>query len=111
MSSKRIIIQRISCTWNTDTTKETAGFQVSGHKDSGQGQSDVKVGFIISGIKIITFQPMTVKGIRTRIKWIPSGFEIREEILALDGVVVGPERQNNVIFVDGKNNTAVNSGY
>ncbi len=107
MSPKRIIIQRISCTWNTDTNKETAGFQVSGHKDAGQGQSDTKVGFIISGIKIIAFQPMIGKGIRSRIKWIPSGFEIREEIQALDGVIVDTQRQNNVIFVDGKDNSAV----
>ena len=45
-------------------------------------------------------------GIRTRIKWIPDGFEIREEIHPLNGVVVDLQRRNNIIFV-GDDNSAV----
>jgi hypothetical protein len=105
MSPKRIVIQFISCIRNSKNAKNHTGFQVSGYKEYDRGK-DGKVGFIISGIKIIAFQQMVNIGIRTRIKWIPDGFEIREEIHPLNGVVVDLQRRNNIIFV-GNNNSAV----
>ncbi|MFX1285135.1 MAG: hypothetical protein ACFFB5_15855 [Promethearchaeota archaeon] len=107
MSSKRIIVQKISCIRSTGKANETPGFQVSGLKDLDRDETTAKIGFIISGVKIVAFQQTIGMGIRTRIKWIPSGFEIREEIHPLDGVVVDLQRRNNVIFVDGDDNSAV----
>ncbi|MHA2244949.1 MAG: hypothetical protein ACXADY_08275 [Candidatus Hodarchaeales archaeon] len=107
MSSKRIVVQQISCTRNKGDTKESSGFQVSARKESGQAKTPAKVGFIVSGVKIVAFQQVVGMGIRTRIKWIPNGFEIREEIHPLDGVVVDLQRRNNVIFVNEEDNTVV----
>ena len=107
MSPKRIIVQQISCVRITDDTKETSGFQVSGLKESGRDKPAAKVGFILSGVKIVAFQQTVGMGIRTRIKWIPTGFEIREEIHPLDGVVVDLQRRNNVIFVNAEDNSVV----
>ena len=106
MSPKRIVIQLIHCLRNIQDTKGNTGFQVSGYKDYDREKKNGKVGFIISGVKIISFQQMANIGIRTRIKWIPNGFEIREEIHPLNGVVVDLQRRNNVIFV-GENDSAV----
>ncbi|MFX0014667.1 MAG: hypothetical protein ACFFB2_05950 [Promethearchaeota archaeon] len=107
MSPKSIIVQQISCVRITDDTRGTSGFQVSGLKGLNQNKSTAKVGFIVSGVRIIAFQQVVGMGIRTRIKWIPSGFEIREEIHPLDGVVVDLQRRNNVIFVSGEDDSVV----
>ncbi len=107
MSPKRIVVQKMSCIRSTGNANETPGFQVSGLKDLGRDKATAKVGFIVSGVKVVAFQQTVGIGIRTRIKWIPTGFEIREEIHPLDGVVVDLQRRNNVIFVSGKDNSAV----
>ncbi len=107
VSPKRIVVQQISCTRNKGDTRENSGFQVSSLKDSGNVKTPAKVGFIVSGVKIVAFQQVVGMGIRTRIKWIPTGFEIREEIHPLDGVVVDLQRRNNVIFVSGEDNSVV----
>lgn len=106
MSPKRIVIQLISCIRNPEDVESTTGFQVSGYKEYDHIEKNGKVGFIVSGIKVLAFQQMVNIGIRTRIKWIPDGFEIREEIHPLNGVVVDLQRRNNVIFV-GEDNSAV----
>lgn len=106
MSPKRIVIQVISCIRNPEDVEITTGFQVSGYKEYDHIEKNGKVGFIVSGVKILAFQQMVNIGIRTRIKWIPDGFEIREEIHPLNGVVVDLQRRNNVIFV-GEDNSAV----
>lgn len=110
MAPKRIVIQLISCIRTPKNAKKTTGFQVSGYKDYNRTGKDGKVGFIISGIKIISFQQMVNIGIRTRIKWIPDGFEIREEIHPLNGVVVDLQRRNNVIFVGDDNSAVIMQG-
>ncbi|UCG89679.1 MAG: hypothetical protein JSU57_04175 [Candidatus Heimdallarchaeota archaeon] len=107
MSPKRIVVQKISCIRSSGDAKETPGFQVSGLKDLGQDETTAKVGFIVSGVRLVAFQQTVGMGIRTRIKWIPTGFEIREEIHPLNGVVVDLQRRNNVIFVNGEDNSAV----
>ncbi|MFX0124704.1 MAG: hypothetical protein ACFFAE_13830 [Candidatus Hodarchaeota archaeon] len=107
MSQKSIIVQQILCVRIADDTRKAPGFHVSGQKDFGQDETTAKVGFIISGIRIVAFQQVIGMGIRTRVKWIPTGFEIREEIHPLDGVVVDLQRRNNVIFVNGKDNSAI----
>ncbi|MFX0051971.1 MAG: hypothetical protein ACFFAJ_00655 [Candidatus Hodarchaeota archaeon] len=107
MSPKRIIVQWIICTRSTENAQKPAGFQVSGYKNSRTNQKIPKVGFILSGVKIIAFQQVVNMGIRTRIKWIPNGFEIREEIHPLDGVVVDLQRRNNVLFVSAEDNSMV----
>ena len=58
----------------------------------------------------MAFQRMVNIGIRTRIKWIPDGFEIREEIHPLNGVVVDLQRRNNVIFVGNDNSAVIMQG-
>ncbi len=110
MSPKRIVIQLISCIRTPKNAKNNTGFQVSGYKEYDRTGKDGKVGFIISGIKIIAFQQMVNIGIRTRIKWIPDGFEIREEIHPLNGVVVDLQRRNNVIFVGDDNSAVIMQG-
>lgn len=110
MSPKRIVIQLISCIRNSKSAKNITGFNVSGYKEYDRTGKDAKVGFIITGIKIISFQQMVNIGIRTRIKWIPDGFEIREEIHPLNGVVVDLQRRNNVIFVSDDNSAVVMQG-
>jgi hypothetical protein len=107
LSTKRIVVQQIACILNVGDTKDTSGFQVSGLKDLSRDETDVKVGFIVSGVRVVAFQQVIGMGIRTRLKWIPTGFEIREEIHPLDGVVVDLQRRNNVIFVNGKDNSVV----
>ncbi|MHA2075176.1 MAG: hypothetical protein ACXACU_09250 [Candidatus Hodarchaeales archaeon] len=106
MSPKRIIIQLIHCSRNPEKSKNSTGFQASGYKEYDEEKKNGRVGFIVSGVKVISFQQMVNIGIRTRIKWIPNGFEIREEIHPLNGVIVDLQRRNNVIFV-GKGNSAV----
>ena len=107
MSTKRIVVKQIACVLNIGDTKDTSGFQVSGLKDPDRNEKDVKVGFIVSGVRVVAFQQIVGMGIRTRLKWIPTGFEIREEIHPLDGVVVDLQRRNNVIFVNGEDNSVV----
>ena len=50
---------------------------------------------------------MKTPSIRTRIKWITTGFEIREEIHSLEGTAVDPQRKNNIIFVSEEDNSMV----
>jgi hypothetical protein len=107
VSPKSIIVQQILCVRIADDTRKTPGFQISGLKDFGQDETTAKVGFIISGIRVVAFQQVIGMGIRTRVKWIPTGFEIREEIHPLNGVIIDLQRRNNVIFVNGKDNSAV----
>ncbi|MHA1970111.1 MAG: hypothetical protein ACW964_20245 [Candidatus Hodarchaeales archaeon] len=95
MSPKRIIIQLIHCSRNPEKSKNSTGFQASGYKEYDEEKKNGRVGFIVSGVKVISFQQMVNIGIRTRIKWIPN-----------NGVIVDLQRRNNVIFV-GKDNSAV----
>jgi hypothetical protein len=73
------------------------GFQVAGYKDIERDITESQVGFILSEVRVISFQQVE-RGIRTRVKWISSGLEVREEIHALDRVV-DTLKQNNVVFV------------
>jgi hypothetical protein len=66
-----------------------------------------KIGFIISGVKIMIFQQMKSSGVRTRIKWISKGFEIREEIFPLDGMIIDPQKKNKILFVSREDNSMV----
>lgn len=107
MSPKKIEVSKISCLRDTELEKTSAGFQVSGYKEFESTNEPEKVGFILSGVKLISFQQIIVKGIRLRIKWIPNGFEIREELNQLDEALRGLTRQNNIIFVSKDDNTPV----
>jgi hypothetical protein len=104
---KRIEVSRITCIRDTDIEKKAAGFQVSGFKGSKPQEEPKKVGFILSGVKIISFQQLVTKGIRLRVKWIPNGFEIREELHQMDEALGGVTRQNNIIFVNKEDNFPV----
>ena len=107
MAGKRIIIKRIHCSLSPSTHEKSPGFQVTGYKEFGTEDSTEKIGFIISGIKILIFQQVKNLGIRTRIKWISKGFEIREEVHPVSEVVVDPERKNNILFVSKDDNSMV----
>ncbi len=107
MSPKRIIVQKILCTRSAENSKNSIGFQISGYKEINPDLQTGKVGFILSGVKVISFQQAANMGIRTRVKWITKGFEIREEIHPLDGIVVDLQRRNNIIFVNWEDDTAI----
>ncbi|MHA2344775.1 MAG: hypothetical protein ACXADW_23215, partial [Candidatus Hodarchaeales archaeon] len=83
------------------------GFQVTGYKVLDSEEDPEKIGFIISGVKIMIFQQMKSSGVRTRIKWISKGFEIREEIFPLDGMIIDPQKKNKILFVSREDNSMV----
>ena len=97
MSPRRIAVKRIVCTRSAQNPRTMKGFQVAGYKNIGRDVPETQVGFILSGVRVISFQQVE-KGIRTRVKWISSGFEVREEIHAIDPVN-DAVKQNNVVFV------------
>ncbi len=107
MAGKRIIIKNIQCSLNPSNQEKSRGFQVTGYKELGTEDSTEKIGFIISGIKILIFKQIQNLGIRTRIKWISKGFEIREEVHPISDVVADPQRKNNILFVSKDNNSMV----
>lgn len=107
---KKIVIQLIHCSRNPEKPKNTPGFQVSGYKEYDTENKKGRVGFIVSGVRVMAFQQMVNIGIRMRIKWIPNGFEIREEIHPLNGVVVDLQRRNNIIFVGDDNSAVIMQG-
>ena len=92
---------------SSESAKGTTGFQAVGYKDFHKEEEIGKVGFIISGIKILAFEQIVNVGIRTRVKWIPTGFEIREEINPFEGVTTDMQKQNNIIFVSREDNSLV----
>ncbi|MFW9779154.1 MAG: hypothetical protein ACFFE8_09900 [Candidatus Heimdallarchaeota archaeon] len=105
MSPRRIAVQRIVCTRSNQSSPASKGFQVVGYKDIGQNLPESQVGFILSEVRVISFRQVE-RGIRTRIKWISTGFEVREEIHALDRVV-DTLKQNNVVFVSYEDHSMV----
>jgi hypothetical protein len=107
VSPKKIIVQRVNCVRNPENSGKNAGFQITGFKNSTKDLSTARVGFIVSGVRLVSFQQVMNMGIRTRMKWIPKGFEIREEIHPLNGVVVDLQRRNNVLFVSTEDNSMV----
>ncbi|MHA1972376.1 MAG: hypothetical protein ACTSW1_05270 [Candidatus Hodarchaeales archaeon] len=107
MASKRIVVGWITCFREDDESHKSSGFQVSGYKDQDTEKKDAKVGFILSGVKIISFQQMMPSGSRTRIKWIPNGFEIREELHKLDETSYNGAKKNNIVFVDKNGSSPV----
>ncbi len=107
MAGKRIIIKSIHCSLNPSNKEKSPGFQVTGYKEIETEDSTEKIGFIISGIRILIFQQLKNIGIRTRIKWISKGFEIREEVHPVSEVIVDPQRKNNILFVSKDDNSMV----
>ena len=107
MSGKRIVVENIHCSLSSAHQDKSPGFQVTGYKEVEIEESDEKIGFIISGIKVLIFQQMKSTGVRTRIKWISNGFEIREEIHPIESVVVDPQTKNNILFVSKDDNSMV----
>ncbi|MHA1976068.1 MAG: hypothetical protein ACW98F_03940 [Candidatus Hodarchaeales archaeon] len=107
MAGKRIIIKSIHCSLNPSTHEKSPGFQVTGYKELRTEEDPEKIGFIISGVRILIFQQMRNVGIRTRIKWISRGFEIREEVHPISEVVADPQRKNNILFVSKDDNSMV----
>ncbi|MHA2175043.1 MAG: hypothetical protein ACXABI_09460 [Candidatus Hodarchaeales archaeon] len=107
MAGKRIVVYYIHCSINPANQEKAPGFQVIGYKNPNNSEIDAKIGFIISGVKILIFQQMKRVGVRTRMKWIPKGFEIREEVHPLNGVIIDPQRTNNILFVSKEDNSMV----
>ena len=107
MPGKKITVHRIFCSLNPLAQDRSPGFQVTGYKVLDSEENSEKIGFIISNVKIMIFQQMKNSGIRTRIKWISKGFEIREEISPLDGMIVEPQKKNNILFVSREDNSMV----
>jgi hypothetical protein len=107
MAGKRIVIKSIHCSLNPSNQEKSPGFQVTGYKELKTEEEPEKIGFIISGIRILIFQQIKNLGVRTRIKWISKGFEIREEIHPVSEVVADPQRKNNILFVSKDNNSMV----
>lgn len=107
MAGKRIIVNSINCSMNSANQGKTPGFQVNGYKEPTNSDDEGKIGFIISGVKILIFQQMKSVGVRTRLKWIPKGFEIREEEHPLNDVIIDTQRTNNILFVSKEDNSMV----
>ena len=107
MPGKRIAVQKIHYSLNPLTLDKSPGFQVTGYKILDSEEDSEKIGFIISSVKIMIFQQMKNSGVRTRIKWISKGFEIREEISPLDGMIIEPQKKNNILFVSREDNSMV----
>ncbi len=107
MAGKRIVIKSIHCSLNPSNQEKSPGFQVTGYKELKTEEGSEKIGFIISGIRILIFQQIKNLGVRTRIKWISKGFEIREEIHPISEVVADPQRKNNILFVSKDDNSMV----
>lgn len=105
MSPRRIAVQRIVCTRSTQGSHITKGFQVAGYKKIDHDLPEAKIGFIVSGVRVISFQQVE-KGVRTRVKWISSGFEVREELHTLDRAVDNV-KQNNVVFVSYEDHSMI----
>ena len=107
MPGKKITVHKIHCSLNPKTQDKSPGFQVTGYKTENIDDEPEKIGFIISSVKIIIFQHMKNSGVRTRIKWISKGFEIREEISPLNGAITDHQKKNNIIFVSKEDNSMV----
>lgn len=107
MPGKKITVQKIRCSLNPLAQDKSPGFQVTGYKILDSEEISEKIGFIISSVKIMIFQQMKNSGIRTRVKWISKGFEIREEIYPLDGMIIEPQQKNNILFVSREDNSMV----
>lgn len=107
MAGKKITVHKIHCSLNPLDMDKSPGFQVTGYKVLDSEEDPEKIGFIISGVKIMIFQQMKSSGVRTRIKWISKGFEIREEISPLDGMIVEPQKKNKILFVSREDNSMV----
>jgi len=107
MPGKKITVRKICCSLNPLAQDKSPGFQVSGYKVLDSEENSEKIGFIISNVKIMIFQQMKNSGVRTRIKWISKGFEIREEISPLDGMIIEPQKKNNILFVSKEDSSMV----
>ena len=107
MGIKKIIVQHILCTPIIEQNSEAQGFNVKGYKDLDIKNSDAKLGFILSGVKILSFQQVAISGVRTRVKYIPSGFEIRQEVKMMNAVVGRSQSKNNVIFINRDDQSVV----
>ncbi|PWI49720.1 hypothetical protein CEE45_00915 [Candidatus Heimdallarchaeota archaeon B3_Heim] len=107
MAGKKIIIKSIHCSLSPSNQEKSPGFQVTGYKELKTEDNAEKIGFIVSGIRILIFQQTKNLGIRTRMKWISKGFEIREEIHPISEVVADPQRKNNILFVSKEDNSMV----
>lgn len=107
MAGKRIIVNSIHCSMSSNNQEKTPGFQVNGYKGLVNSEDEAKIGFIISGVKILIFQQMKRVGVRTRLKWIPKGFEIREEVHPLTDMIVDTQKSNNILFVSKEDNSMV----
>ena len=90
-SSRRISIQQISLEAVLDVEDALQGFYAVGIKQ--KGTKGKKIGFILSGVRLISFQDDTA---RTRIKWLPAkGFEVRDEVYTQ----MGSRTPSSVFFV------------
>ncbi|MHA1237229.1 MAG: hypothetical protein ACTSQ9_06185 [Candidatus Hodarchaeales archaeon] len=107
MPGKKITVHKIFCSLKPLSQDRLPGFQVTGYKVLDSEENSEKIGFIISNVKILIFQQMKNSGVRTRVKWISKGFEIREEISPLDGMIVEPQKKNNILFVSREDNSMV----
>jgi len=107
MPGKKIVVHKIHYSLNPLAQDKSPGFQVTGYKVLDSEENSEKVGFIVSSVKIMIFQQMKNSRVRTRIKWISKGFEIREEISPLDRMIVEPQKKNNILFVSREDNSMV----
>ncbi|MFX1252036.1 MAG: hypothetical protein ACFFCZ_10560 [Promethearchaeota archaeon] len=74
--------------------EDLAGFYVAGFKRK-DGNSGRKVGFLISGIRLVSIQNAGRIRFRVRIKFMNTGFEVREEFHPS----AASQRKNSVFMV------------
>ncbi|MFX0095068.1 MAG: hypothetical protein ACFFBD_25260 [Candidatus Hodarchaeota archaeon] len=75
--------------------EDLAGFHVAGFKRK-EGDSGRKVGFLISGIRLISIQNAGRIRFRIRMKFLNTGFEVREEFHPS----AASQRKNSVFMVN-----------
>ncbi|MFX1511690.1 MAG: hypothetical protein ACFFCQ_03820 [Promethearchaeota archaeon] len=94
MATKEVTVSKMQMVPIRDVKNNLQGFYVTGLK--GKGGKSGKIGFLLSGVRLIAVQHEGRVRSRTRIKWFSTGFEIREEIHPLLDAI----RKNTVIMIN-----------
>ena len=77
ISTHKVRCELIECHFSRNKIDLEKGFQVFGYKSSTDRE---KVGFILSGIKVLSFMDDNNDKIRVRIRLLKEAIEVREEL-------------------------------
>jgi len=94
MPHKNVTVTKMHLVPIRNVKNSLQGFFVTGIK--GKGGKSGRIGFLLSGVRLIAVQHEGRVRSRTRLKWFTTGFEIREEIHPLLDAI----RKNTVVMVN-----------